>query len=105
MSDGEDMSAALTGRGRATRRAPIFWRRPPDRPGKDGIDNPDLAACDGRWKYYVNFDGDAAQLFDLEADPAETANLVAAEPDVAGRLQRAVEAWNASVPPDACVPR
>ena len=105
MSDGEDVSAALTGRGRATRQAPIFWRRPPDRPGKDGIDNPDLAAGDGRWKYYVNFDGGTAQLFDVEADPAETKNLVATEPDIAARLQRAVETWNASVPPDACVPR
>jgi hypothetical protein len=32
-------------------------------------------------------------------------NLVAKEPEIAARLQRALEAWNASVPPDACVPR
>lgn len=105
MPDGEDMSAALVGRGQATRQAPIFWRRPPDRPGKNGIDNPDLAACEGRWKYYVNFDGGARQLYDLEADAAEMENLVAKEPEIAARLQRALEAWNASVPPDACVPR
>lgn len=103
--DGEDVSAALTGRDGPGRRAPIFWRRPPDRPGKGGVDNPDLAACDGRWKYYVNFPGDSAQLYDLDADPAETKNLVASEPEVAARLGRAVEAWNAALPPDAGVPK
>lgn len=103
--DGEDVSAALLGRAVGGRRAPIFWRRPPDRPGKGGIDNPDLAACDGRWKYYVNFTGDAPQLYDLDANPAETKNLVADEPEVAARLQRAVQDWNAALPADACVPK
>src|SRR5690606_38358577 len=42
--DGEDLSGTLLGKSRAGRQAPIFWRRPPDRPGNgDGPDgdNPD----------------------------------------------------------------
>ncbi len=102
--DGFDVAPALTGRGPARRGEPIFWRRPPDRPGADGHDNPDLAACDGRWKYYVNFDGSDPQLYDLEDDESEAENVVSLHPDIVARLQRETERWNASLPGDAGMP-
>src|SRR6056297_2261359 len=63
--DGEDLSGTLLGRAKASRQAPIFWRRPPDRPGNPAQDNPDLAVRDGRWKFMMNYDGSDPQLYDL----------------------------------------
>ncbi|MDG2222374.1 MAG: sulfatase-like hydrolase/transferase, partial [Rubripirellula sp.] len=46
--DGQDVMPTLLGESMVGRREPIFWRRPPDRPGTAGEDNPDLAVRDGR---------------------------------------------------------
>ncbi|CAN5466793.1 hypothetical protein BH23VER1_BH23VER1_25770 [soil metagenome] len=105
--DGEDLSQSLLGKSQAGRQAPIFWRRPPDRPGfGHGLDeaNPDLAARHGRWKFLVNHDGSDLQLYDLVADPSESRNLAAQHPEVAGRLDGAARAWNAEMPADSSDP-
>lgn len=101
ISDGENLLDTLLGKSKQSRRAPIFFRRPPDRPGDNGEDNPDLAVRDGKWKFLVNYDGSKPQLYDLLADPAETKNLANDFPDVAGRLKTAVFAWNDTMPQDA----
>ncbi len=103
--DGEDLSATLVGRAKQSRTAPIFWRRPPDRPGTDQRPNPDLAARDGQWKFYVNHDSGGVQLYDLDNDVSETNNVAAQHPEVVARLQQAVLAWNAEMPADAGDPR
>ena len=105
--DGEDLSATLLGRSKASRETPLFWRRPPDRPGfghgyKE--DNPDLAARHGKWKYLVNHDGSTPQLYDLPTDPSETTNLADKYPDVVTRLDAALRKWNATLPVDASHP-
>lgn len=105
--DGEDVSAALLGKSDGSRGAPLFFRRPPDRPGfGHGLDedNPDLAVRDGKWKYLVNLDGSEPQLYDLVADAAETTNLASDHPDIVERLHTAVTTWNASLPKDATDP-
>jgi arylsulfatase A-like enzyme len=103
--DGENVAQTLLGHKMQGRTAPIFWRRPPDRPGTQRgereEDNPDLAARDGKWKYYVNYDGGDPQLYDLEADVAETRNVITDHADVARQLQHAVAGWNAALPGDA----
>ncbi|MCA9242122.1 MAG: sulfatase-like hydrolase/transferase, partial [Planctomycetales bacterium] len=102
--DGEDVSETLLGKSRESRSAPIFWRRPPDRPGfGHGLqeDNPDLAARDGAWKFYVNYDNQDQQLYDLKSDASETANVADAHPEVVQRLNAAVMEWNKSLPQDA----
>jgi arylsulfatase A-like enzyme len=102
--DGEDLLDTLLGRARAGRQAPVFFRRPPDRPGYGhgaDEDNPDLAAIEGKWKFLVNLDRSDPQLYDLAADPYESANLVDEHPETAARLAEAVFAWNASLPADA----
>ncbi len=103
--DGEDVMPTLLGRSTAGRQAPIFWRRPPDRPGRPDEDNPDLAVRDGDWKYLVNYDGSQPQLYNLVADPSESNNLIDAHPDVAGRLHVAMTKWNAQMPRDAGDPQ
>jgi len=99
--DGEDLSATLLGKKKQSRTDPIFWRRPPDRPGTQKQDNPDLAARQGPWKYYVNYDGSRRQLYHLESDISETTNVLAKHPQVASELHRSLMKWNESLPADA----
>ncbi|MFG0332971.1 MAG: family 43 glycosylhydrolase, partial [Maioricimonas sp. JB049] len=99
--DGENLAATLLGRAQRSRQAPIFFRRPPDRPGTKEEPNPDLAVREGKWKFYVNYDGSRPQLYDLSADVSEKRNVAEAHPDVAARLKQAVMAWNAGLPKDA----
>lgn len=103
--DGENLAATLLGKSQTGRQRPVFWRRPPDRPGTKENDNPDLAVRSGDWKYYVNYDGSEPQLYDLREDVGETTNLAAENADVAARLQTLIEEWNAQLPRDAGDPR
>lgn len=106
--DGENLADTLLGRSTRSRRAPLFWRRPPDRPGYGhgfDEDNPDLAVRQGKWKYYVNYDGSAPQLFDLEADVSESKNVIGKYLDVARHLHQILFQWNATMLPDAGDPR
>ena len=105
--DGEDVSPTLLGKSTASRQAPIFWRRPPDRPGfGHGFqeDNPDLAVRDGKWKYLVNHDGSTPQLYDLPDDPGESKNLATKHPGIVTRLDKALRDWNKEMPVDGSHP-
>lgn len=102
--DGEDLIPTLLGYEKADRSSPIFWRRPPDRPGDSEADNPDLAVREGPWKCLVNLDRSSPQLFDLKTDPSEKNNLASAHPEVTARLVDAMLSWNASMPVDATDP-
>lgn len=98
--DGEDVTTTLLGEDRYGRSAPIFWRRPPDRPGTREQDNPDLAVRDSKWKFCMNFDGSNPELYDLEADISETTNLAPARPTVVARLKQSLLKWNSEMPAD-----
>ncbi|MHC4878642.1 MAG: sulfatase-like hydrolase/transferase [Planctomycetota bacterium] len=99
--DGEDLADSLLGKAKGRREAPIFWRRPPDRPGTKQEPNPDLAVRDGKWKLLINYDGSRSQLYDLDADISESRNLASEHPQVVARLKKAVFDWNAELPVDA----
>jgi uncharacterized sulfatase len=99
--DGESLVDTLLGKNQQSRRAPIFFRRPPDRPGNKQTDNPDLAVRDGRWKLLINYDRSDPQLYDLHSDIAEKSNVAEQHPDVVRRLTEAVFAWNQNLPKDA----
>ena len=105
--DGEDLAQTLIGKSSDSRKAPIFWRRPPDRPGfGHGFDedNPDLAVRDGNWKYLVNIDGSDPQLYDLPKDPGETKNLAKMNPEIVKKLHKALMRWNSKMPIDGTDP-
>ena len=99
--DGENLLGTILGHQTNSRTKPIFWRRPPDRSGDSGQDNPDLAVRDGRWKYLVNYDGSDPQLYDLVQDQSETNNLQAAYPQIVERLHKLIMSWNRDMPRDA----
>jgi len=98
--DGEDMLDALLGKESKQRSLPLFWRRPPDRPGTEKELNPDLAVRDGRWKLLCRIDGRAAELYDLSLDVAESNNVAEDRPGVVASLKSAVLEWNATLPED-----
>ena len=106
--DGEDLSSTLLGRERRSRNAPLFWRRPPDRPGfGHGLqeDNPDLAVRNGRWKFLVNYDGSDPQLYHLGKDPGEKHNVAGNFPEVVKDLHAKLKKWNSLLPQDAGFPK
>ncbi|REK19409.1 MAG: N-acetylgalactosamine-6-sulfatase [Planctomycetota bacterium] len=100
--DGEDVSDALLGRSVASRTAPIFWRRPPDRkrwkllPGT----YPDLAVRDGPWKLLCDYDGGDPELYRIAEDPGEKNEVSGEHPQVVHRLTRALVEWHESLPQD-----
>ncbi len=101
--DGEDVSDALVGRSAASRKAPIHWRRPPDRKNSPPAlpdPQPDLAVRDGNWKLLCNYDGSQTELYDLASDRSETTNLATKQPEIAARLAAAAVAWHRSMPAD-----
>jgi len=99
--DGEPLAPVLLGQSTASRAAPLFWRRPPDRKHAYGSGPlPDLAMREGEWKFLCDFDGSRPELFHLPDDPGETTNLAAEEPDLVTRLTAALLAWNDTMPSD-----
>jgi uncharacterized sulfatase len=96
--DGEDMSASMLGKAQRTRVKPLFWIRPPDRPGDNRETWPDISVREGNFKLLLMEDGSGAQLYDLAIDPAETHNLASQKPEVVQRLTKEVLAWRKSLP-------
>ena len=97
-ADGEDLSTSFLGKNQQKRSKPIFWNRPPDRPGPSDDPWPDLSMRDGNWKLLLMEDGSHPQLYDLAKDPNETRNLESEQPDVVKHLTNELLTWRKSVP-------
>jgi arylsulfatase A-like enzyme len=99
--DGEDLSAALLGHP-ATRAKPLLWEYGRNEKffayAKGADRSPNLAIRDGKWKLLVNTDGTGTEFYDLLADPRETHNLAAAQPDLTKRLRETALQWRKSLP-------
>jgi len=99
--DGESLPGVLLGKSAASRKAPIYFRRPPDRDAFYGDnDLPDLAVRDGKWKFLCEYDGAEPELFDMEKDRGETKNLASQHPQLVKEYTKACIAWHKSLPPD-----
>ncbi len=99
--DGESLPEILLGKSNASRRQPLFFRRPPDRDAFYGIDNlPDLAVRHEDWKLLCEYDGSSVQLYNLATDESETHDVSENHPEVVQRLQRQLLAWHEAMPPD-----
>ena len=99
--DGESLPGTLLGQAAASRKAPIYFRRPPDRDSFYGDkDLPDLAVRDGQWKFLCEYDGSDPELYNLKTDRAETKNLAAKHSGLVSEFAKACIAWHKSMPPD-----
>jgi arylsulfatase A-like enzyme len=96
--DGADLSSSLLGKEKALRTKPLFWLRPPDRPGPANEPFPDLAVREGDWKLLVYEDGSKPQLYDLSKDIGERMNLAGENLGVVERLRKMVLEWRKGLP-------
>ncbi|MBK1881803.1 sulfatase-like hydrolase/transferase [Luteolibacter pohnpeiensis] len=98
--DGEALPDILLGKSDASRSAPLFFRRPPDRPGPKNARLPDLSVRDGDWKLLCQYDGSKPKLFSMKNDREETKNVAEKHPKIVKELTEKVLAWNATMPTD-----
>ena len=97
--DGEDVLDVMLGKSKASRQAPIFFSRPPDRKNFYGFKNlPDLAVRSGKWKLLCDYDGSRPELYDLTQDVGETKNVASNHPEVTKDLVKQVTDWYKSMP-------
>lgn len=96
--DGEDFSETFLGKAQQTRTKPLYWVRPPDRPGDKNGPFPDLSMREGDWKLLMMEDGSRKQLYNLETDPGEKNNLAKQNPETVERLSRKLSAWRKKLP-------
>jgi arylsulfatase A-like enzyme len=96
--DGEDMSAALRG-GSAPRQRPVHWEWFFEVVGNPAFFSPPLAVRDGPWKFYCDYAGANAQLYDITKDAEELNDVSAEHQDVVDRLRGVALAWVKSLPP------
>ncbi len=103
--DGENLMGTIIGNVRSSREAPIYFSRPPDRKSYYGFEElPDLAMREGKWKLLCDYDGGRPELYDIEADPAESKNLAGDNPDKVLSMIAEVTSWFNSMPELAPTP-
>jgi arylsulfatase A-like enzyme len=91
------MSDVFLGRSTAAGRpAPLFWSRPPDRPGPAKNTWPDFAIRDGKWKLLVHA-AKSPELYDIAADPGEMINESETNPQVVAGLTAKLAVWRKAV--------
>ncbi len=81
---GDDLSPALTGSGAPTR--PVFSE----------VDNKRMVRR-GRWKLVVDVRRDTSELYDLETDPRELANVYDRHPSIGAELDAELRGWMESL--------
>ena len=93
--DGESIFAALKGLG-FKRTQPIHW----EWRGGHGSPYlwPHLGIRDGKWRMLINQELNRTELYDIEADWAETTNVARENPDVVKVLTKKALAWKRSLP-------
>lgn len=97
--DGENKIETILGESTSSRKAPIYYSRPPDRKNYYGFENlPDLAMREGKWKLLCDYDGSRPELYDVLTDPGETNNLAQANNETVGLMTNSLVEWWGSMP-------
>lgn len=84
--DGVNLIPFFTGQNKAAPHERLYWRW-----------TAQSAIREGQWKLLRG--GPREYLFDLDADPGETQNLLAKHSDIANRLRDQLKAWGADLKP------
>ena len=99
--DGESLVDVLLGGSEKSRKAPLYFRRPPDRDSFYGDkDLPDLAMREGRWKLLCEYDGTDSELYDLDNDLGETKNVADQNAGILKKMKNELISWHKSMPED-----
>jgi arylsulfatase A-like enzyme len=96
--DGENMFEAIAGLSEPLRKKPLYWIRPPDRPGYNGDNDPDLAIRKGPYKLLMDTNGTNLQLYDIVKDETESNNLTNTLPKMTAELKTELLNWYHSYP-------
>jgi uncharacterized sulfatase len=96
--DGENLFEAISGASEPLREKAIFWLRPPDRPGYDGDNDPDLAMRKGDYKLLMDTGRKNIQLYNIVTDMTESVNLVDERPEIADSLANELLEWFETYP-------
>lgn len=94
--DGKELTPLLKQTGSIDRDT-LYWHYPHYQLYQQGGTSPYGAVRAGNWKYIEFYDGQPAELYDLEADIGEQQNLVARRPDQAAALAKRLAAWRQEV--------
>ncbi|MDR3234769.1 MAG: sulfatase-like hydrolase/transferase [Planctomycetaceae bacterium] len=96
--DGENFADVLLGKTAEKQRVkPVFWQRPPDRPGPQDNPLPDLALRWNEWKFLMQFDGSHPQLYRIVDDPSESQNLADKEPQLVASFRKQLQEWREEI--------
>lgn len=76
--------------GKDFKRGPMFFHSPQSRPASTG-DRDASALIAGKWKIFQHLDSGKLELYDLGADPGETHDLSASNPDKLAELKALLE--------------
>ncbi len=96
--DGENMFEAISGQSEILREKAIFWIRPPDRPGYDGDNDPDMVIRKGDYKLLMDTGRTNLQLYNIVKDELESLNLVEELPELADSLAHELTQWYREYP-------
>ena len=98
--DGVSQVAALTGKGKANREKPLFWKMNSRWPATklQPYHWVSYAIVDRHWKLLTNKDSSYLELYDIAADPYERTDLKDNEPEVVKQLLEKLDKWKATLP-------
>ncbi|MEL7118475.1 MAG: sulfatase-like hydrolase/transferase [Bacteroidota bacterium] len=98
--DGKDMLNTILGKQTNNTERPLFWIRPPDRPGYDGENDPDLAIRNNNYKLLMDVDGSNKQLYNLINDESESKNLAidSSSAGIVDKLSKELLTWYQNYP-------
>lgn len=97
--DGENKIETILGESMSSRKAPLFYSRPPDRKNYYGFENlPDLAMREGNWKLLCDYDGSRPELYDIIADSGETTSVAEANQEVVDTMTKQLVGWWETMP-------
>ena len=91
--DGEDLSGVLADSAVSLGRENLYWHLPGYLDDADRDQFPQSVIRSGKWKVLYNYEDQSFELYDLDADIAESTNLASSDPNTLGRVGLQLMQW------------